>query len=305
MTRVASFSQSQIMLAATQKRQADVFDAQTQVSTGKKSTRYAGYAPQVSALTSARAAMATAEAHVRVNKQLATRLDITDQQLTRVLESAQSVRATVLSALSSNQAAGFAGALEADLKTAVSSLNTEFDGQYLFAGARGGQPPVRVQKLSDLLPLASGQAAFRNDALKSSLQVADGVDLPYGQLADEIAAPLMDSLRRLAQLDNVSPLQGPLTASQQTALQSELASLNTAISRIQDQQSVLGITSNQLDRFTISAQTRAEDLDVFVGDIENVDLAEALTRLNNDRTALEASYKVTGALSKLSLLNYI
>jgi flagellar hook-associated protein 3 FlgL len=305
MTRVASFAQSELLLASSLKRQASLFEAQSQVSSGKKSRTYAGYSPRVSALTGARAAQATADSHVRVNKQLTTRLDVTDQQLTRLLESAQSVKQSVQTALANNQASGFATGLDADLKIAVSALNTEFDGQYLFAGARGSQPPVKVQQLSDLLPLASGQAAFRNDTIKSSVQVSDGVDLQFGQLADEIAAPLMESLRRLAQLNNATPVNGVLSTSQQTALQSELSALTAAISNIQGQQSALGIASNQVSKYTTAAQNRSDDLKGFVSDIEDVNLAEAISRLNSDRTALEASYKVTADLSRLSLLNFI
>jgi flagellar hook-associated protein 3 FlgL len=211
----------------------------------------------------------------------------------------------VQSGLANNQVAGFAAGLEADLKIAVSALNTEFDGQYLFAGSRGSQPPVKVSTLSDLLPLLTGQDAFANDHVKSSLEIADGTDLQFGQVADEVAAPLIDSIRRLAQLNNSTPLNGILTASQQTALQSELASLTAAISNIQSHQSQLGINAAQVDKYKTAAQIRSDDLKVFVGNIEDVNIAEAVTRLNNSRTAVEASYKVTADLAKLSLLNYI
>jgi flagellar hook-associated protein 3 FlgL len=43
----------------------------------------------------------------------------------------------------------------------------------------------------------------------------------------------------------------------------------------------------------------------FISDIEDVNMAEAITRVNNDQTALEVSYKLTSELSRLSLLNFI
>jgi flagellar hook-associated protein 3 FlgL len=305
MTRVASFAQSEFMLASTLQRQADLADAQSQVTTGKKSRTYAGYSPRVSALTAARTAQSTANDYVRINKQLSTRLGVTDQQVGRLLDAANSIKSAVQAALANNQAPGFAVGLDADLKIAVASLNTQFDGQYLFAGARGSKPPVTVTKLSDLLPLASGQAAFQNDTGKSSIQVVDGVDITFGQLADELGAPLLDSLRRLAQLNNATPLVGQLTAGQQAGMQAELASLTAAISAIQEQQSQLGINSAQVEKYTTSAQIRADDLAVFVSDIEDVNVAEAITRMNRDTTAVQASYKVTADLSRLSLLNYL
>ncbi len=305
MTRVASFAQSQSLLTASLKRQADLSEAQTQVTTGKKSTQYAGYAPKVSALTSARAAKVTAETHVSVNKQLSTRLDITSQQISRIYEAAQSIKESVLNAVANGQSSGTVVSLDADTKTVINALNSEFDGQYIFGGARGTQKPVTVQSLGDLVPLTTGADAFQNDTLKASISVSDGVDVQFGQLADEIASPLIDSLRRLAQLNATTPLDGQLSPAQETALKNELAALDGAIKQIVDQQSVLGITAKKVEDYGIEAQTRADGLEKFVSDIEDVNIAEALTRLNNDQTALQASYKVTGELSKLSLLNYI
>jgi flagellin-like hook-associated protein FlgL len=44
---------------------------------------------------------------------------------------------------------------------------------------------------------------------------------------------------------------------------------------------------------------------IFISDIEDVNMAEAITRVNNDQTALEVSYKLTAELARLSLLNFI
>ena len=43
----------------------------------------------------------------------------------------------------------------------------------------------------------------------------------------------------------------------------------------------------------------------FISDIEDVNMAEAITRVNNDQIALDVSYKLTSELSRLSLLNFI
>jgi flagellar hook-associated protein 3 FlgL len=145
MTRVASFAHSQSLLATTLKRQADVAEGQVQVTTGKKSTKYSGYAPKVSALTFARAAKANAESFANTNKQLTTRLDITAQQIDRLLESAKSAKDTVLTAIANGQATAMMTSLDADTKSAIDSLNGEFDGQYLFGGVRGSAKPVIIQ----------------------------------------------------------------------------------------------------------------------------------------------------------------
>jgi len=57
------------------------------------------------------------------------------------------------------------------------------------------------------------------------------------------------------------------------------------------------------------AQTRQRDfvsfLETRITAVENVDMAEAVTKLNDDMRALEASYNVTSRLAKLTLNNYL
>ena len=63
-----------------------------------------------------------------------------------------------------------------------------------------------------------------------------------------------------------------------------------------------------LDYVSIIAITLKDEILLvkqFIADIENINVAEAITRLNNDQTALEASFKVFSQLNSLSLLNFI
>jgi flagellar hook-associated protein 3 FlgL len=43
----------------------------------------------------------------------------------------------------------------------------------------------------------------------------------------------------------------------------------------------------------------------FIGDIEDVNLAEAITRLNQDQVAVEAAGRMIAQLDQLSLLNFL
>ena len=46
-------------------------------------------------------------------------------------------------------------------------------------------------------------------------------------------------------------------------------------------------------------------LSIFISDIEEVDTAEAIARLNQDQVALEASLAVTAQLTRLTLLDFL
>ena len=57
------------------------------------------------------------------------------------------------------------------------------------------------------------------------------------------------------------------------------------------------------------AQFRHENelsfIDRFIANIEDTDIGEAVTKLNQDQLALESSFRVFSQLNSLSLLNFI
>jgi flagellin-like hook-associated protein FlgL len=42
-----------------------------------------------------------------------------------------------------------------------------------------------------------------------------------------------------------------------------------------------------------------------IGDIQNVDAAQALTQLNSDQAVLQASYAAIGRMTSLSIIDYL
>ena len=66
-----------------------------------------------------------------------------------------------------------------------------------------------------------------------------------------------------------------------------------------------GVRQNRLDSVLQQHETTGNVVTGVISDIEDVDMASAVTKLNGDQTALQASYKVMAQLSQLSLLNFL
>ena len=107
------------------------------------------------------------------------------------------------------------------------------------------------------------------------MRVGDNSDVAYGLGADEVGTALADALRSFAAA-NATPMTGQLTDSRLTVLQR------------------LG-----------AADERVTFLEGVVSDIEDVDMAEAVTRLQQEQMALQASYQAFTQISRLNLLNYL
>lgn len=307
MTRVASFSHNQTLISGILRNQADVFTAQQQVTTGKRSDDYKGIAQDTSTLVSAQSLKSQASTFIRTGERVKQRLETNDIQLSAVIDTARDLKQTITQALANDSGAGLDEAARSSFNLIGASLNTSVGGSYLFAGSRIATKPFTPNTLDDLAALPSAGAAFANDNLKATASVTEHLDIEYGVVASDVAEPLTDWLRNYAQF-NAGPngnISGPLTPAQRTYLEGQLGALESAIQHSQSYQVSNGLKQSQVDQVSAQLQTRATFLETFVSDIEDVNVAEAISRLQNDQTALQASYQAYSKLSDLSLTRYL
>ena len=155
--------------------------------------------------------------------------------------------------------------------------------------------------------MSDASDAFQNDDVKAQAKLSDSFDVTFGQLADEVAGPLFASFKRIAEFNSGpdGPFDGPLNDAQRGFLENELQELETAIQSAHKTEIMNGLNSNKVEDIKNIQKDQSDYLEIFVADIEDVDIAEAITRLNNDQTALQASYQVVGSISRLSLVNFL
>jgi flagellar hook-associated protein 3 FlgL len=307
MSRIGSFAQNQALLGGLARQQLDLAQSQTQVQTGKKSHDLQGLAKEATTLVSARSLKARYDSYETTARTLGLKLTAVDAQMEQMVEAARSLRESVFQAVSNNSGIGLGTIMEQHLRTAIASLNADVGGEFLFAGARITQAPVAITSMADLQALPAIGDAFRNDTLKASAKLADNLDVQHGQLASELGTPFFSALRTLADFNAgpSGPFADPLTPDQAAFLTSQLAPLDAVIGQLQTRQMENGLTQNRTDALRQDMTERAKALEIFIGEIEDVDIAEAVSRLQADQTALEASYRVLGSLTQLSLARFL
>ena len=307
MTRVSSFGQQSQMVRTLMENQQRVFEGQRQIATGKKTDEFAGLAGVTSTALSSRSFLARIETFQSSIKTVRGKLDANDVQIQGMLTSMEALRDNIQVALSNNQAEGFSEMLDQTFRFMVNGLNTNFDGGYLFSGAKTGTRPVNVNDLAGLSALPAVADAFDNSDVAFRAKVADNVDLEFGMLADDLATGSFTILKDLYDYDQGpdGPLNGELTQTQWNFLQSQLATITSAIDDLRQKQVNNGLVNQRLDIVDEQHADTAVFVEVFIADLEDVDIAEAVTRLNNNQVALEASYRAVSALADLSLLDFL
>ena len=108
-------------------------------------------------------------------------------------------------------------------------------------------------------------------------------------------------MRGLATLAAIDPAQVALGADLQAVIAGARGALASASEALSQEQGLLGSVEKRLDGMKVAHGELTVALRLQLSSIEEVDAAEAITRLQATQTQLETSYQAISALGSLSL----
>lgn len=305
MTRVSSFGQQNVMLNSLLNNQSKLFEHQKQVASGKKEESYKGFTGEVNTLLGSKNILDRTLSYIGSATHVKRNLDLNDLQLESMIGKAEDIRQSILESVAQDKTFVLMDTVEEAFSSMIASLNTDIGGVHIFSGGRTDVPPIVGDNLSDLVSATSAADLFQNDGRKAIAKIGQNTDMEYSLLADEVAEDIFSAIKVLADYDNLTPISGDLTPAQNTFLESQLAVFEDAIEDMRIVLSSNGMRYGRADELLEEHEEQETFMLNFISDIEDVNMAEAITRVNNDQTALEVSYKLTSELSRLSLLNFI
>lgn len=301
MTRIASFGQQNVLLQNTLRNQQRLSVTQQQITTGKKANDFRQLAPNAQEALSVRNARASVDAFRSTVQTVQRSTSIYEATLGNIETAVGDARQGVLNALAQKDAEGLMQQLEASFGTVIGALNTRINEEFVYAGASTDTPPVISMSFEDFLALPDPADILQNDSTKKRALIDEGVELEFGQLADEVAGNFFATLHSLGN----APVAGTLDQTEEDILTVELNALDQARSDIQAAITRNGLNIRRLEELDVQHAETQDFLGGLIGDIEDVNLAEAVTRLNQQQTTIEASFRTIGTLSRLSLLDFI
>jgi flagellar hook-associated protein 3 FlgL len=303
--RIGTASNAQLMLSQIQKSEVSLNTDNQQVVTGKVATTYSGYGNQTAVMEAARSAAAHADANVAAAQQASSRLDLQDTQLSQLSDLTDQVRQTLTKAAADQDATSLMTQMQGFFNEAAQILNSKDGNGYIFGGDNNQQPPVNVTNLSDLAALASPAAAFSNGTTKASVRIGDSQTVQVGMLASDLGSQLFSLFQQVAQFDSGDNFGTKTDAAQQNFLESSIQTATSVNQGVNEQTAANGINYQTVQNTMTRLQATSGVYKGFVSNIQDVDVAGALSKLNQDQIALQASFQVTSTLNKMSLLDYM
>lgn len=305
MFRVANYAQHLLTMSYTMRTQSSLAGKQIEIASGKRAQQYSTISSDSSQLVNIERSVARTEQFTRNIDQALTRLGIMESATATLVQRATEVLAIMSSAISGENINDvplqeFAATFLAE---AESLLNTQHEDRYLFAGSLTDAPAVDLTDAA-YTPQAGLPGIFtadfdyyQGDTLQLSVRADETFETIYGITADETAFEEM--LRALSYMDYAGAnLDVPVLEQAYTMMKSAVDGLSDIRGRIGASSKVLEATANgHQDYLTYSTN--------LVSTLEDVDVAEATTRLAQDEVQLQASYLSLSRITELSLLQYL
>ncbi|WP_025561140.1 flagellin [Sphingomonas sp. UNC305MFCol5.2] len=301
MTRVATIPLQRTMSSAIQRSQEALATTQQRLSTGKKAADFADLGTETVRNLSAHSLLARQDAQSTVSKRVGTTLSIYQGHLESMEKAVGDLKTDILNAIGTGDAAGLQEAIETAFSQYRTSLNGSEGGAPLFAGSQTEGKPFTPDTLADVATTSAADA-FKDDGVRSSARVADGVDVTYGITASAVGKDLYTAFQTLAQAGTIGAK--PTTA-QLAALKQAVNELGTGIDSLRVVNADNGRKQNQVETLATRGDERSLLLQGVIETNEDADLGQVAMDLAQQKTMLQASYSVFSQLSDLSLVSYI
>lgn len=305
--RVGSWNYGNSLFNEYARIQARARQTTEQISSGKVGDQYSDVGDKASVLATAKISAAGIEAYSQATTEVLTRLNIQDLHLQQLSDLSARLRGAIGDALSTGHAPAFMDQIKNLFEEATGILNGKVDGKYIYGGSRTDQPPVNVTTLAALVAAPTTADVFDNSSLKQSQRLDENETMETGILASDVGADLMQMFKDIATFD--AGVGGPLGMDLSAAQSAFLSTQHAAAPAVQQGINVIAGMNGSRHEQATNVRDRHESMAAyfskFIGDIEDVDLAEALTRLNQDQAAAEAAGRMISQINQMSLLNFI
>ena len=298
LTRVGDFAQHQRMTQLLLDAQTRARATQVQIGTGKVAQRFREVAPDADRLLGTKDALLQIRQYRANNDLVAKRLEVMESSVASLHEVGSRLKVLLIQRLDSGSA--IPGVITPEiqhlLEQAVSDLNVDFAGQYLFSGTRTDTAPVELD------PAFVGfggpdDTYYQGDAVALSVRADAEREVTYGMTADRPGFEELIGALRTALAGDASD--------DRALLESALELVNAALPKVADYRSELGAGQAALERINLGHGDAEVYLERQISDIENVDLTEAITRMSQDQMVIESAMATIARLNQVTLADYL
>jgi flagellar hook-associated protein 3 FlgL len=310
MDRVSTVGTYQSALASIMLAEQNQASANQQVSSGKVADSLGGFGDSSERLVATRTLQSRLQSYADNGQILSSKLSIQETALTQMESAAGAAVKAIQASVASADGSNLMTSLQNSLTSAASTLNLQYQGQYIFAGSQVSTAPLAITNINQLavagapVPLS---AVFKNDQFPPKSRLDDNTVTTTGFVADGVASPYVQVLQQVAAYNQGpnGPFGSPLTAAQTTFLQGVIQTAQAAQQTVTNVTVQNGGVQNQVTNVQSAITAQQTALTNIVSNITDVDVAQAATNLQLAQATLQAAAQVFSRLSGSALVNLL
>jgi flagellar hook-associated protein 3 FlgL len=281
--------------------------ANQQVATGKLGNDLAGFGSQTRNIIATNTVKARVDTMVGQLKNLTVKMNFQQASVEQISTVASSLKSSLTNALASGDGSSVMNDVQSFFSQAAQALNTQYGGDYIFSGGQAQTKPFTAATLTDLTSGPALSTFFQNGPLAPTSQVDDNTTIQTGFLASTLGQSLMTQFQSIEAFQQSAPgnFGGPLTDAQQTFLTSAITALDGVVNSTTQTSAQGGDMQAQVTAATTTQTDRQTTLTSALGNMTDINEADAAAALTQAQTAVQASAQVFMTLKSMSLLNYL
>lgn len=280
--------------------------ANQQVSTGKLGNDMLSFAGQTRNIIATNTVKARVDTLVEQLKSLTVKMNFQQTAVSQVSDVAAGLKNSLTNALASGNGDSVMSDLQSFFSQAAQALNTQYGGDYVFSGGQTQTKPFTATSPEDLTT-ATAASFFQNGPLAPTSQIDDKTSVKTGFLASDLGQQLMQSFKDIQTFQDgpSGNFGGALTDAQQTFLTSAITQLNTVVNATIQTTASGGDMQARVAAAATTQADRQTTLTSSLGDMTDINEADAAAALTQAQTAVQASAQVFMTLKGMSLLNFL
>jgi len=299
-TRVASFALSDQMVTGALRTEATMADLQVQENSGVKSQNLAGYGADTQQVINLQVSVTRAQSYIDAATAADSKVQVMYSAVGTMTDIITKLR-TQLSAASTGSSTATTSAISSAqqmLQQMGSLLNTQYNGEYVFSGARVSTAPA------DLSSFATGAGSlttadtsyYQGDSEIASVRVAADQTVSYGVTADNPA--LEQVMRVLKFVANSTTLSSTNITDALNLASSALDATATVQAKLSNSAAQIESASSLQSDYQSFAQTLGTNL-------TGVDVAALTAQLATYQAQLTASFSAISKIQGMSLASFL
>lgn len=300
--RVATFNTSSRILTETMRTQARLSQLQLQEATGKISTDYGGLGTSAGRLLNLEVTKSRAQSFASAASLSHGRVEVMYDTCGTLIDVLTDLRAKILQAsdlLDTVGAQAIQDVAKNLLGQAVSLMNTQYEGRYMFSGDAVDTRPVDPSKLAatEPVPIATDTAYYDGGDTRASVRLSNEEVLSYGYLASDPAfRKALHVLNLVATVD--------ISTNKPAATEANNAVLD-AIGQLTNVQSMLSLHSQALERAQQDRLDYVDYAETMSSEVGEVDIAQVQASLSTYTAQLQASFSAISKIAGLRLVDHL